>query len=183
MPIINGKVCVVNGKPVDKVYSNGKQVYGRNLLQNSNFSRENNYYNWSNATGNIMTIDNMTALKIVTDNNANESNLGIFVPTNNLQMSEPYSYQITIKSEVDSIIAYLGYQGGLATNCKAITLTTKWQTFKVNGELFANGNPAFRIYVPRASTTVYVTNLKLEQGTIATPWTPAPEDVGVTQSA
>ena len=32
MPTINGKVCVVNGRPVDKVFSNGKQVYGRNLL-------------------------------------------------------------------------------------------------------------------------------------------------------
>jgi len=31
MPTINGKVCVVNGVPVDKVFSNGKQVYGRNL--------------------------------------------------------------------------------------------------------------------------------------------------------
>ena len=32
MPTINGKVCVVNGVPVDKVFSNGKQIYGRNLL-------------------------------------------------------------------------------------------------------------------------------------------------------
>lgn len=32
MPTINGKVCVVDGVPVDKVFSNGKQVYGRNLL-------------------------------------------------------------------------------------------------------------------------------------------------------
>ena len=35
MPTINGKVCVVNGVPVDKVFSNGKQVYGRNLLLDS----------------------------------------------------------------------------------------------------------------------------------------------------
>ncbi|MGQ2195716.1 hypothetical protein ACT5YV_01280 [Lactiplantibacillus plantarum] len=35
MPTINGKACVVNGKAVDKVFSDGKQVYGRNLLLNS----------------------------------------------------------------------------------------------------------------------------------------------------
>ena len=35
MPTINGKACVVNGTPVDKVFSNGRQVYGRNLLANS----------------------------------------------------------------------------------------------------------------------------------------------------
>lgn len=32
MPTINGRACFVNGTPVDKVFSNGKQVYGRNLL-------------------------------------------------------------------------------------------------------------------------------------------------------
>lgn len=32
MPTINGKACVVNGTPVDKVFSDGKQVYGRNLV-------------------------------------------------------------------------------------------------------------------------------------------------------
>ena len=32
MTTINGKACIVNGTPVDKVFSNGRQVYGRNLL-------------------------------------------------------------------------------------------------------------------------------------------------------
>lgn len=32
MSTINGKVCVVDGVAVDKVFSNGKQVYGRNLV-------------------------------------------------------------------------------------------------------------------------------------------------------
>ena len=33
MPTINGKVCVVDGVAIDKVFSDGKQVYGRNLLK------------------------------------------------------------------------------------------------------------------------------------------------------
>lgn len=32
MSTINGRACVVNGTPVDKVFSNGKEVYGRNLI-------------------------------------------------------------------------------------------------------------------------------------------------------
>ena len=32
MATINGKACVVNGIPVDKVFSDGKQVYERNLV-------------------------------------------------------------------------------------------------------------------------------------------------------
>lgn len=35
MPTINGRACVVNGVAVDKVFSDGKQVYGRNLLLDS----------------------------------------------------------------------------------------------------------------------------------------------------
>lgn len=36
MSTINGKACVINSKPVDKVFSNGRQVYGRNLLPGTN---------------------------------------------------------------------------------------------------------------------------------------------------
>lgn len=32
MSTINGRACVANGKPVDKVFSDGRQVYGRNLV-------------------------------------------------------------------------------------------------------------------------------------------------------
>ena len=32
MTIINGRACVANGTPVDKIFSDGKQIYGRNLL-------------------------------------------------------------------------------------------------------------------------------------------------------
>ena len=41
MPTINGRVCVVNGTPVDKVFSNGQQVYGRNLLISTSSSSTN----------------------------------------------------------------------------------------------------------------------------------------------
>lgn len=32
MATINGRACVVNSTPVDKVFSDGRQVYGRNLI-------------------------------------------------------------------------------------------------------------------------------------------------------
>ncbi|MDG9745796.1 hypothetical protein, partial [Leuconostoc falkenbergense] len=35
MATINGKALVRDGKPLDRVYSNGVLVYGRNLLLNS----------------------------------------------------------------------------------------------------------------------------------------------------
>ena len=41
MSTINGRACVVNGVPVDKVFSDGRQVYIRNLLANSGFESGN----------------------------------------------------------------------------------------------------------------------------------------------
>ena len=37
MAIINGKALVKDGKPLDRVYSNGRLVYGRNLFYNKNY--------------------------------------------------------------------------------------------------------------------------------------------------
>lgn len=50
MTTINSKVCVVNGVVVDKVFSDGKQVYGRNLLLDSQTQmRDPSWYikNWT----------------------------------------------------------------------------------------------------------------------------------------
>lgn len=54
MPTINGKVCVVNGVAIDKVFSNGKQVYGRNLLLDSQIRTQDPSWfskNWTNDWG------------------------------------------------------------------------------------------------------------------------------------
>ena len=55
MSTINGNVCVVNGTPVDKVFSNGKQVYGRNLISGSYDSSWG--YADSNGTVEKVTMD------------------------------------------------------------------------------------------------------------------------------
>lgn len=41
MSTINGNVCVADGVAVDKVFSNGKQVYGRNMVTDSGFESGN----------------------------------------------------------------------------------------------------------------------------------------------
>lgn len=48
MATINGKACVVNGTPVDKVFSDGRQVYSRNMLLNSD-------QQFTNISGEFMT--------------------------------------------------------------------------------------------------------------------------------
>ena len=44
MAIINGKVLVKDGKAVDKVFSNGRQVYGRNLIVNSSAKTKDGFF-------------------------------------------------------------------------------------------------------------------------------------------
>lgn len=51
MPTINGKACVANGKAVDKVFSDGMQVYGRNLLADSGFESRNTPANYTWGDG------------------------------------------------------------------------------------------------------------------------------------
>ena len=72
MSTINGGVCVVNGKPVDKVYSNGIQVYGRNLAHGIASSKDwfvfqgfNNIYNYGCDLVNY-SLDTFKAGDIVT---------------------------------------------------------------------------------------------------------------------
>jgi len=50
MSTINGKVCVVDGVAVDKVFSDGKQVYGRNLVTGtSNELKTITVYGWGGS--------------------------------------------------------------------------------------------------------------------------------------
>jgi len=49
MSTINGRVCVVDGVAVDKVFSNDKQVYGRNLLLDSKIQMRSP--SWFNQNG------------------------------------------------------------------------------------------------------------------------------------
>lgn len=49
MSTINGNVCVVDGVAVDKVFSNGKQVYGRNLLLDSKTQMRKPSWFWKNT--------------------------------------------------------------------------------------------------------------------------------------
>ncbi|EKQ04197.1 phage tail fiber protein [Lacticaseibacillus casei A2-362] len=63
MPTINGRACVVNGVPVDKVFSDGRQVYGRNLLADSGFESGNvpANYAWGVSDNRIRTVKVISA--------------------------------------------------------------------------------------------------------------------------
>ena len=58
MAIINGKALVKDGKAVDKVFSNGRQVYSRNLLKGTRIPSSLTGNNTLNQSGSLYSFAN-----------------------------------------------------------------------------------------------------------------------------
>ncbi len=162
MPTINGKACVVNGAPVDKVFVDGRQLYGRNLYEGSYDSSWGFGVN-GNATSQKVTMDSgEVALHIVSPDNGS----GIYFPLN----FPSGTYTISLDVKGTGTVNRLGFEIFSETS---VTLTSDWQRVSRTGPRYT-GWQAFIIY---GMMDIYVRLLKTEEGTIVTPWTPAPEDV------
>ena len=164
MSTINGQACVINGKPVDKVYSNGAQIYGRNLWIRS--KAVVGYLNGS-ANGNIRPPD---AKNLVSD----------FI---SIAENQTYIYSTDVVPTISEISqtwsSYLFFDSNKAP------LGGRPTQF---GSQVAPGTPQHTEWIIKAPAGASFIRIgsrylvhgtaKLEKGTIATPWTPAPEDVG-----
>lgn len=168
MPTINGGACVVNGTPVDKVFSNGIQVYGRNLLSNSRgkfqpeVGKNDNYQEFASSSiymeqGKTYLVSAQVAPGFVfsgTHNPTVESNrIVLWLVT---RKNDKYIVQV-ISSDTTDIS-----KGG--------THFTWSQD---------SGMYELRVNSYKKDNSGYAEKVKIEQSTTATPWTPAPEDVGV----
>ena len=177
MPTINGGVCVVNGKPVDKVFSNGKQVYGRNYVRNT--SNE-----WTIFTGFTGVINYCTP------------NLGVFYP-DDLQVGDTVTIGYTIKNNgIQSGIFLLQAPGNvtvwsagniglgqydIAKVCPDGATTTLIQYFTLTADNLKNSSFNFNIRTDKIPAgTLSYKGLFVKKGDLAADWTLAPEDVGVT---
>lgn len=202
MATINGKALVKDGKPLDRVYSNGQLVYGRNLLSNSLFTEpikttpdsDNAFYGLqSNVMGSEYVPS--TSNKDLTISTFYVSKLGLPIGM--------YTSSITIanNSETVATFQFVLVYGTADLNILPI----------VNGNSMhwdLTGNPRVTINIPpksnarytftfsatrtnftgtginqfivfRETTPISVTRYskpKLEQGSTATTWTLAPED-------
>ena len=162
MPTINGRACVVNGVPVDKVFSDGRQVYGRNMLT---------------GTSNQETSGTIPA------NNWNIPSQRRFI---SVTAGQKFSYQIFITNDntIDLSVTANAYSGNtlnaqyVGNVIKAGTSGYSSVTFTIpSGAGKLNVSGASVLVRPSSDTTVHWQEEKLELGTIVTPWAPAPEDV------
>lgn len=206
---------IKDGKAVDAVFSNGRQVYGRNLLRNSDKLPYSGTWNnsWSTGqwriAGNTTDTDDMKrTIKEITDPpQGNEATVisyaGILrssvndislVAINNVPISSnvTVSFWARQTSSVDTafVSAYwsgtpgmvntnASTEGWLSTTYRELLLpkdgswTRFWGTFNVNN----NGNVYIGAGNTGTSAEVQICLVKIETGTMATPWTLAPEDV------
>lgn len=219
MPTINGRACVVDGTPVDKVFSNGRQVYGRNLLRNSvKLPYTGNLWTSSWSTGQWRTAGNTSDTndmvrtnKEITDPPQGDkatviSYTGILRSSiNDISLvainSIPISGNVAVSfwarqtSSVDTAFVSAGWSNstGMANMVNTNASTETWET-TVYRKLFLpkdgswtrfwgtfNVNNNRNVYIGAGNTgtsaEVQICLVKIETGTIATPWTPAPEDL------
>lgn len=177
MPTINGKACVVNGKPVDKVYSNGKQVYGRNLyVDTRNFDNPDAWFNYWNCN---KTGDKFNGLTVITPINT-WNGLGQVIQANKGEVYT-FSFYARNKSGTGNSTMYFGSGTSWVINPSSLSfsLNETWQRFTGTFTVTADGPINARIEKTNSNAnTLLLAGLKLERGATATPWTPAPEDVG-----
>lgn len=143
MPTINGRVCVVDGTPVDKIFSNGNQVYGRNLFS---------LHDW-NAKPNLAPN---------------------FVPYMNIQLEPNTAYTLTtsISLRGDGWCDVFFFKDG-----ENISSDTNGVSRGSGRTLTTSSTGNVKVGMRNHSVSDGTNWIKLEKGTIATPWTPAPEDV------
>lgn len=168
MSTINGRACVVNGTPVDKVFSNGNQVYGRNLISGSYDFSFGGITNNTGGTIQKVTMDSgEIALHVI-----GTSNSSGFYKWFNFPITGKYVVSVEVKGT--GIVNRLGWENWEDPEQMAsMTPTSDWQRVSRTTS-FNSKRYAFDFY---GTMDVYVRFLKLEKGTIATPWSPAPEDV------
>lgn len=161
MPTINGRACVVNGTPVDKVFSDGRQVYGRNLIVKSDLKK--GYIDRSN--GGMST---WTSGDFYSDN---------YIATNGETVFMLSSPDYVFKGGINHTLAmydsdknFLGWQSITSATQTLSKSNAAYIRFSINfvDEGGTGGN---------LSDWLDKHRYKLEKGSVATPHSPAPEDV------
>lgn len=190
------QLTAVQGQISSKVWQqdittavNNLQIGGRNLFQNTGYTRGNLYLGWYQST--------MTAHKdeIVADNatlsgkarkityvEAGSQGAYIDIPASlkskkNLQ-KKVYTQSCLLKA--NKAISVTWGNGSPGFNKSTVNVSTEWQKFEIKTTVVVNyvfsKLTEFFVSNAAAGTELYIADYKFEEGEFATPWTPAPED-------
>lgn len=191
---------IKDGKAIDAVYQDGVKVYGRNLLRDTATQSSDDWQTrnsgWTPDTGTYL---GSRAFKTTLAWNNVRYAFSSVAPL--INTTDTYTYSIYVKvvgvdpstlSNSYDIDWFSTATSKSGTPIKVNTLSgNDWQrinqtfTFNTNVADLSNINPynqSLRFEPSRSlpdGGLIYFAAPKLEKGATATPWTPAPEDVGV----
>lgn len=151
----------------------GVSVGGRNLKLNSNF--KNGIAEYGTEGARLSIINDATYTKcaqivfsasyaserIFTSDYANRYNLS------------GTTYTISFMAKASANTKLNVYRAGTAQYIGVADLTTEWKQFEMTYTATGTGSVTFKL---NSAGTLYLANIKIEKGNIATDWTPAPED-------
>ena len=176
MPTINGRACVANGVPVDKVFSNGKQVYGRNLYVDTK-SLNVSYY-WANWLSSYKTEEKFNGLTVM-GMKIDWGGLGQHIQA---KKGEIYTFSAYARYESGTGNSSIFFQSASGNNTNPVnsnfSLNETWQRIKRTFTVTADSEIIVRMERSADNTnTLLIAGIKLERGDTATPYSLAPEDV------
>lgn len=170
MSTINGQVCVVDGVAVDKVFSNGKQVYGINY-----FLYSDNYLIGAGKQQNIIgdiSGDNLKKLR------GKQVTISVDVDYTNARHEVGQPCRVGIEFRVTYESGSKQYLGVWKPTTAGESFSGQIsQTMMFNDEPIISTSTQIWAYAQDAFDSLSMGRPKLETGSLATPWSPAPEDV------
>ena len=168
----------VGGKTVQAIVDgavDGIQVSGRNIVKNSDFSQGTTGWNLNQTTAQVKT-DSVygTYLEFkhagVGDIAGNRISQAPFYTGLWHEVGKTYSLSFYAKAAKAVTI-----KAGEAYNLNSFAVTTAWKRYTVT--YVAKNAGSLTINIAEANVLLSLTQIKLEEGTKATDWSPSPEDV------
>lgn len=175
---------------------NNLQIGGRNIFQNTGYTRGNLYLGWYQSTTTAhkdeIVVDNATLsgkARKITYVEAGSQGAYIDIPASlkskkNLQ-KKIYTQSCLLKANRAISVTWGNSSPGF--NKSTVNVSTEWQKFEIKTTAVVNyvfsKLTEFFVSNVTAGTELYIADYKFEEGEFATPWTPAPEDTDSSISA
>lgn len=175
---------------------NDLQIGGRNLFQNTGYTRGNLYLGWCQSTTTAhkdeIVADNAILsgkARKITYVEAGSQGAYIDIPASlkskkNLQ-KKVYTQSCLLKANKAISVTWGNSSPGF--NKSTVNVSTEWQKFEIKTTVVVNyvfsKLTEFFVSNVTAGTELYIADYKFEEGEFATPWTPAPEDTDSSISA
>ena len=154
---------IKDGKAVDKVFSNGRQVYGRNLITKTSADLQTSPYADDNSHGGF--IHNFSSDELIP-------------LAGNKVTTRAFIHNTT--THTVNLVMWTNY-GGVSVGTDVLAGTDGYSTitnYSISSNSDTWGNITIRAYADNAEINgVPYKEFKLEKGSVVTPWSPAPEDV------